>query len=86
MGNTVEVELPRLPERDELLHALEAQGIDARAVDADDHIGIEVPCGEDADRTCDEIVHQLDAWVSATGLPLVPVKANGHVYLRPPGS
>jgi hypothetical protein len=86
MADSVEVEVPRVPERDELLKSLEEQGIEAKAIDADDHLGIEIPCGGDADSACDEIVQRLESWIADAGLALVPVKADGHVYLRPPAS
>jgi hypothetical protein len=84
MGDTVEVEVPRIPERDELLKSLAERGIEASPIEADDHLGIEIPCGDDTNSACDEIVRQLESWIADAGLALVPVKADGHVYLRPP--
>jgi hypothetical protein len=79
----IEVDVPTIPERDELMRALEARGLSPKPVDAHDHIGIEIPCGDDAG-ACDEVISQLESWLGETGLPLVPVKDDGRVYLRPP--
>jgi hypothetical protein len=80
----IEVDVPTIPERDELMQALEARGLSPKPVDADDHIGIEIPC-DDADKeACDEVISQLESWLGESGLPLVLVKDDGHVYLRPP--
>ena len=80
---TIGVDVPTLPERDELLRALEARGLSPAAVDTDDHLGIEIPC-EDVELACDEVMYELESWIAQTGLPLVPIKGDGHVYLRPP--
>lgn len=81
----IEVDVPTVPERDDLLKALEGQGLSPQPVDADDHLGVEIPCDND-DMACAEVMSKLEAWLAETGLPLVPVKGDGHVYLRPPGS
>jgi hypothetical protein len=79
----LEVDLPTIPDRDELIQALEARGLSPTPVDATDHVGIEIPCGDD-DAACDEVISELESWIAETGLPLVPLKGDGRVYLRPP--
>jgi hypothetical protein len=81
MRETVQVEAARIPDRDRLLETLAEQGLDARPVD---EIGIEVPCGDDADGTCDQLLVYVEDVVMDLGAPFVPVKHNGVIYLRPP--
>ena len=86
MTDTVQVEVARTIERDELLGVLKERGLEARAVDGDGMPGIEIPCGGEGERVCDEVLSELEAWIAESGLPLVPVNDNGAVFLRPPGS
>ena len=84
MPEIVQVEVARTAERDELLEVLRGRGLDARPVDGDESPGIEIPCGGDAARLCDELLSDLEAWIAEAGLPLVPVRNDGAVLLRPP--
>jgi hypothetical protein len=81
MPETVQVEAARIPDRDRLLETLKGHGLDARALD---EVGIEVPCGDDADATCDRLLADVEAVVLDIGAPFVPVKHEGVIYLRPP--
>ena len=78
---TVQVEAARIPDRDRLLRLLTDEGMDARAVK---EVGIEVPCGDDADGTCDELLPTIEAAIIDIGAPFVPVKHEGVIYIRPP--
>lgn len=84
--DTVQVEVARTVERDALLAVLKEHGLEARAVDGEEMPGIEIPCGGEAGRGCDEVLAEVEAWIADSGLPLVPVKSNGAVLLRPPSS
>jgi hypothetical protein len=86
MPASIEVELARVVDRDELLERLRAHGFDAREPGDDDALSLEVPCGASADRACDEIVSALETWVAETRIPLVPERLADRVLLRPPGS
>jgi hypothetical protein len=77
----VQVEAARIPDRDRLLGSLKEQGIDARAVD---EVGIEVPCGDDADEACTELFGHVEAMIMDIGAPFVPIKHEGVIYIRPP--
>ena len=82
----VHVEVARTAERDELLRALTERGLDAQPVDDDAMPAIEVPCGDDAERSCDEVLGEVEAWIAESGVPLVPEIAERAVFLRPPAS
>ena len=85
-AETVHVEVARTAERDELLRALTDRGVAAHAVDDDAMPAIEVPCGEHADRSCEEVFGEVEAWIAESGVPLVPELAERAVFLRPPAS
>lgn len=84
MADTVQVEVARTIERDELLEVLRAHGLEAKPVEGDE-LGIEIPC-DDEGRLCDEVIADVEAFIAEAGLPLVPVRSNGAVFVRPPGS
>lgn len=86
MADIVQVEVARTVERDELLELLRARGLDAKPVDGDELPGIQIPCGGESARLCDEILDDLETWVAEAGIPLVPVRRDDVVLLRPPGS
>ncbi len=81
--DNVHVEAARIPDRDRLLHELQKAGIDARPVD---EVSIEVPCGDDAENTPDELLAQTEHVIMSLGAPFVPVKHEGVIYIRPPVS
>jgi hypothetical protein len=84
--DTVEVEVPRIPDREELLALLRERGLDAQPHDAEDWVGIEVPCADDDENACADVLHRLELWLGETELPLIPVLGDGRVFLRPPGN
>ena len=79
--DSVQVEAARIPDRDRLLGELREQGLDARAVD---EVGIEVPCGGDADEACAELLGQVEGMIMSIGAPFVPMQHEGTIYIRPP--
>jgi hypothetical protein len=81
MTAAVQVEAARIPDRDRLLAELREAGIDARAVD---EVGIDVPCGDDADGACDELYAHAESVIMSIGAPFVPMKHEGTIYIRPP--
>jgi hypothetical protein len=83
MSDFVQVEAARIPDRDRLLKELVDAGIDARAVD---EISIEVPCGADSGRACDDLYAHAENVIMSLGAPFVPIKHDGVVYIRPPVS
>jgi hypothetical protein len=84
MPDTVHVEVARTVERDELLKVLRGHGLDARALE--DGLSIEIPCAEGEGRLCDEVIADVEEFIAASGLPLVPLRSDGAVLVRPPAS
>ncbi|MFL5951702.1 MAG: hypothetical protein ACJ74M_08865 [Gaiellaceae bacterium] len=81
MSDTVHVEAARIPDRDRLLQELQDAGLEARAVD---EVCIEVPCGDDTDAACDDLMAYAESVITSIGAPFVPVKHEGVIYIRPP--
>jgi hypothetical protein len=80
----VYVELPRINDRDRVLDALAQRGHEARPTEEDGWPAVEVPCDGDAGSACDDLLGELEALVGELDVPLVPVRGEGVVYLRPP--
>jgi hypothetical protein len=83
MEESVHVKAARIPDRDRLLGELRQAGLDARPVG---EIEIEVPCGDDADDTADELYSRAESVIVTIGAPFVPIKHEGVIYIRPPVS
>jgi hypothetical protein len=81
MATTVHVEAARIPDRDRLLHELRGAGLEARAVD---EVCIEVPCGDDMDAACDDLMAHAESVITSIGAPFVPIKHECVIYIRPP--
>jgi len=81
VGDTVQVEAARIPDRDRLLQELREAGIEARAVE---EVCIEVPCGDDQDSACDDLYAHAESVIMSIGAPFVPIKHEGTIYIRPP--
>ena len=81
MATTVHVEAARIPDRDRLLRELNEAGLDARPVE---EVCIEVPCGDDADAACDDLMAHAESVITSIGAPFVPIKHEGVIYIRPP--
>ena len=81
MTESVDIEAARIPDRDRLLAELREAGLDAQPVD---EVGIEVPCGEEADAACDALMHHAESLIMSLGAPFVPIKHEGTIYIRPP--
>jgi hypothetical protein len=83
MDDSVHVTAARIPDRDRLLGELRQAGLDARPVG---EVDIEVPCGDDPDRTADELYARAESVIVSIGAPFVPIKHEGVIYIRPPVS
>ena len=81
MSSTIQVEAARIPDRDRLLHELEAHGLDARAVN---EVGIEVRSEDDADQVSDEVFGEVERLIMSIGAPFVPTKHESVIHIRPP--
>jgi hypothetical protein len=85
MGDPVQVEAARIPDRDRLLRELRDAGLEARPVG---ELEIEVPVadGEDAADEVDEVFAHAEQLILSIGAPFVPQKHEGVIYIRPPVS
>jgi hypothetical protein len=81
MDDVVQVEAARIPDRDRLLEELRDAGLEAHPID---EVCIEVPCGDDADQTCDDLFSHAEDLIMSIGAPFVPLKHEGTSYIRPP--
>jgi hypothetical protein len=45
---------------------------------------VEVPCREGDERSCAELLGEIEAWLAAEGLPFVPEELDGRIVIRPP--
>lgn len=81
MGEAVQVEAARIPDRDRLLRELLEAGLEARPVE---EVCIEVPCGADAEQACDDLFVHAENVIMSIGAPFVPMKHDGTIYIRPP--
>ena len=81
MATTVHVEAARIPDRDRLLQELQEAGLDARPIE---EVCIEVPCGDDTDAACDDLMVHAESVITSIGAPFVPIKHDGVIYIRPP--
>ena len=82
MGETVQVEAARIPDRDRLLRELREGGLDAHPVG---EVEIEVPV-VDEDGAADEVFAHAENAIMSIGAPFVPQKHEGVIYIRPPTS
>jgi hypothetical protein len=78
---TVQVEAARIPDRDRLLQELREAGLDARPIE---EVSIEVPCGDDTEAACDDLIAHAENVIERIGAPFVPIKHDGVIYIRPP--
>jgi hypothetical protein len=81
VGDSLRVDLARIEERDQLVAALAERGYEARPLDDEGWAALDVPYGDGGH---DGLVSELESLVSELGLPVVPVRGEGVLYLRPP--
>ncbi len=81
MAETVEVQAARIPDRDRLLQELRDSGLEASPVD---EVCIEVPCGNDREGACDDLLAHAENLIMSIGAPFVPIKHDSTIYIRPP--
>jgi hypothetical protein len=67
-----------------VVEALTEHGIESFQVDEEGYV--EVPCRNDDDRDCHELVVDIEAWLTEKGLPFVPEEVDGRILIRPPAS
>lgn len=81
MSESVQVEAARIPDRDRLLAILVDHGLPAEPVG---EVEIAIPCDDEAEAACSEMLAQVESVVMDLGAPFVPIKHEGVIYVRPP--
>jgi hypothetical protein len=84
MADAIEVEVAREADLEAVKALLQERGFEPEETEHEGHVALEVRCDGDSDRACSDITSDLEAVVAEAGLPLVPVRAEGRVFLRPP--
>lgn len=85
MTESIEVEVARVVDRDALLAVFEERGLAAEPIEEDGRLGFRIPCEDgDSDTACNGLLAQMEDLVAEAGLPLVPQRGEGFVFLRPP--
>ena len=85
MSESIELQVARVVDQEALLAVLSDRGIDAEPLEGE-ALGLRIPCEDGAaEEACGDLLAQLEDLVADTGLPLVPQRGDGFVFLRPPG-
>jgi len=84
VAGAIEIQLPRVPDRDELISSLRERGFKARPVERDGCCALEVTrVGNGQGR---EPMDAVEEWIAESGAPLVPERtSDGSFLLRPYG-
>jgi glycine cleavage system protein P-like pyridoxal-binding family len=70
----------------QVMKALSDHGVDAATVDEDGVVAVEVPCDDDGNRDCAELLAQIEGLIADEGLPFVPEEQEGRILIRPPAA
>lgn len=86
MADEIEVQVARVVDQERVAAALRERGIEAEPLEGEGELGFRIPCpDDDADDACSNLLAQMEDLVADTGLPLIPQRGDGFVFLRPPG-
>ena len=69
-----------------VVDALTENGIESLEVEEEGYVLVEVPCGKDDERDCQELIGDIEALLAERGLPFVPQEVDGRVLIRPPAT
>ena len=69
-----------------VVDALTENGIESLEVEEEGYVLVEVPCGKDDERDCQELIVDIDALLAERGLPFVPQEVDGRILIRPPAT
>jgi glycine cleavage system protein P-like pyridoxal-binding family len=69
---------------EQLLKTLSDHGVDAATVTEDGVVAVEVPCDDEGNRDCAELLSQIEGWLAERGLPFVPEEQDDRILIRPP--
>jgi len=68
---------------DALLAALKERGLAAEIADEEGEPVIEIPCAES---DADSVIGEVESVLGELGLPLVPQKGEGKIFIHPPAA
>jgi len=84
VAGTIEIQLPRVPDRDRLLASLRRDGFEAQPVERDGHCALSVSRRGDGRNA--KLIEAVEQWIAESGAPLVPEQlSNDTCLLRPFG-
>jgi hypothetical protein len=69
---------------EQLVKALSELGLDAAMVEESGVVTVEVPCNDEGDRDCAELLSQVEGLLAERDLPFVPEEQDGRILIRPP--
>jgi hypothetical protein len=85
MSDEIQVQVARVVDREAILEVLEANGMAAQPIEEEGVLGFRIPCEDgESERACDDLVATVESLIADAGLPLVPQRGDGFVFLRPP--
>ena len=85
MSESIELQVARVVDRDALLETLLEQGIEAEPIEEQGRLGFRIPCADgESESACEDLLARMEQLVADAGLPLVPQRGDGFVFLRPP--
>jgi hypothetical protein len=68
----------------QVVDALTERGMEAGTIEDGGVVAVEVPCDDDGNRDCAEVLAEIETWLVEEGLPFVPEEVDGRVLIRPP--
>jgi hypothetical protein len=68
-----------------VVEALTEHGVESTA-NEDGFVSVDVPCGKDEERDCQELLAEIEALLTEKNLPFVPEEIEGRIVIRPPAS
>jgi len=81
VARTLQIDVPRLPDRDELVSSLRERGFDAQPLNRDGRCALKVSSDDGL-----EPMAAVEEWLAESGLPLVPERTSKRsCLLRPAG-
>jgi hypothetical protein len=82
MSEEIEVQVARVVDQEAVQAVLRERGIDAEPLEGEGALGFRIPCTEGES---EDVLARMEDLIADTGLPLVPQRGDGFVFLRPPG-
>lgn len=85
MAESIQVEVPRRTDCDELAEALRQRGLVAEVVEDDEGCRLDVAyAAAESERLFGEVSSVVESWTNDRGAPLILTRLDGRCALRPP--